>query len=379
MTNTLIIGASLSGLASAACLQQQDLDYCIIEKHDRIVAPWHTHYDRLHLHTPRNSSHLPHRRFAATIPAYPSRDQVIEYAEEYQREFKIEPIFNTEAVRVSKIDEGWLTETTRESYRSRYIIMATGAFSKPLPVDFPGLPTFPGPVLHSSQYKTGESYRGRKVLVVGFGNSACEIAIDLYEQGAFPTMAVRSPVNIVPRDIFGMPIVQLSRLLDILPPALADRLSRPLVRGIIGDIERLDLKKMPYGPLEQIRRDMKAPILDIGVVSHIKKGHIAIRDNIRQISGNSIRFKCGKEEDFDAIVAAIGFYRDDTAILKVDKSRFDDLRAPARKQKYFGKDGLYFCGYWISPTGQIREIAKDARLIARHIARDRSKNISSSQ
>lgn len=375
MTNTLIVGASLSGLASAACLQKHNLDYCIIEKHDRVAAPWHSHYDRLHLHTPKHTSNLPHKKFAAKIPRYPSCREVIEYAQDYRRTFDIRPVFNTEAVRISKTSDGWLTETTNGTYRSGYLIMATGAFGKPIPLDFPGLGTFPGPAIHSSQYKTGRAYQGKKVLVVGFGNSACEIAIDLYEQGAFPTMAVRSPVNIVPRDILGLPVVQISILLGVLPPSLADRLSRPVVRKIIGDITTLGLKKMPYGPLEQIRRDLKAPILDIGTIKHIRNGNIDIREDIAQIDGRTIRFKDGREEDFDAIVAGIGFYRDYASILKVENHRFEDLRLPARQQKYFGKDGLYFCGYWISPTGQIREIAKDAKLIARHIARQQAHDV----
>ncbi|HWB90887.1 MAG TPA: NAD(P)/FAD-dependent oxidoreductase, partial [Puia sp.] len=268
MNNTLVIGASLSGLASAACLQKYALDYRIIEKDDKIAAPWHTHYDRLHLHTHKNGSNLPRKKFPSNIPKYPGRQQLIEYAEEYRRAFDIQPLFRTEALSISKADDGWLTETTNGSYRSKYLIMATGAFSKPLPLDFPGLETFPGEAIHSSRYRTGKRFQGKKVLVVGFGNSACEIAIDLVEQGAFPTMAVRSPVNVVPRDILGLPIVKISLLLGLLPPRLADKLSGPLLRLLIGDITALGLKKMPYGPLEQIRRDLKAPILDIGAIEH---------------------------------------------------------------------------------------------------------------
>ena len=76
----------------------------------------------------------------------------------------------------------------------------------------------------------------------------------------------------------------------------------------------------------------------------------------------------GKKESFDAIVAGIGFSVDFTEIDGIDKTRFDDLKFPIDKQKYFGKDDLYFCGYWISPTGQIREISQDAKKIAKAIA-----------
>ena len=81
-----------------------------------------------------------------------------------------------------------------------------------------------------------------------------------------------------------------------------------------------------------------------------------------------VHFANGKKEQFDAIVAGIGYYRDYDEIIDVDRSRFEDLNQPADKQKYFGKDGLYFCGFWIAPTGQIREISLDAQKIAKNIA-----------
>jgi len=90
---------------------------------------------------------------------------------------------------------------------------------------------------------------------------------------------------------------------------------------------------------------------------------------IDHIEGKTIYFSEGKQEDFDAIVAGIGYYRDYAEIIDVDKSRFEDLKVSVNKQKYFGKDGLYFCGFWIGATGQIREIASDAQKIAKDIAK----------
>jgi indole-3-pyruvate monooxygenase len=292
---------------------------------------------------------------------------VIDYLDDYRRAFNIVPDFNTEAISVSKEDGHWITRTNNGSYRSNYIIMATGPFSKPKPIEIPGLRSFPGKALHSYGYTTGADFKGQSVLVIGFGNSACEIAIDLFEQGAIPSMAVRSPVNVVPRDVLGIPILDLSILLSPLPPRVADAISAPLMKLLIGDIRPLGLKKMPYGPLEMIHRDARAPVLDIGAIRHIRDGHIRIFDDIGHIGGRTVYFKDGAQAGFDAIVAAIGYYRDYAEIVQVDNSRFTDLRLPASKQRFFGKDGLYFCGYFISPTGQIREIASDARKIADHI------------
>lgn len=363
-TTTLVIGASISGLASAASLQKQNIDYTIIEKQNQVAPAWRNHYDRLHLHTSKRFSNLPYKKFGRIVPRYPARQQVVDYLDDYRREFNINPVFNTEALSVKKEAGYWITETTTGLFKSKYLIMATGAYGKPRPVNFKGMETFDGKILHSYEYRTGKDFTGQDVLVVGFGNSACEIAIDLYEQGSRPSMAVRSPVNVIPRDVLGIPVLALSLLLNRLKPHTADLVSAPLINWLIGDLTQLGLKKMPYGPLEEIRRDGNTPVLDIGTLRHIRKGHIKIYDDIDYIKGKDIHFTDGKREAFDAIVAGIGYDRDYAEIVAVDRCRFDDLQLSVDKQKYFGSDGLYFCGYWISPTGQIREIAADAIKIA---------------
>jgi cation diffusion facilitator CzcD-associated flavoprotein CzcO len=368
-TDTLVIGASFSGLASAVSLQKKGIAYIVIEKEAQVASPWRNHYDRLHLHTNKSLSTLPYKKFGSSIPRYPSRLQVIDYLDEYQREFHIHPIFNTEAKSVKRVDDYWITETNNSTYKSKYMVIATGTYGKPKDINFKGMETFPGRILHSYGYKTGRDFKGQKVLVVGFGNSACEIAIDLYEQGAEPSMAVRSPVNVIPRDFLGIPILQISLFMSRLPPRLADIINAPLIRLLFGDITKLGLKKMPYGVFEQIQRDGNIPLLDIGTIKHIREGHIRIFDNVDQIAGKTVHFADGKKEDFDAIVAAIGYYPDYAEIIQADRSRFEDLKMSADKQKYFGKDGLYFCGFWIGPTGVIREISLDAQKIAADIAK----------
>jgi cation diffusion facilitator CzcD-associated flavoprotein CzcO len=368
-TQVVIVGASFSGLASAVCLQKEGIEYVILEKTNAVATPWRNHYERLHLHTTKRISNLPYKKFDSAIARYPTRQQVVAYLDDYQKEFDIRPVFNTEVHSIKRDSDHWLIETNNGIYVSKYVVVATGPFTKPRQLHFRGMQSFPGKILHSYGYRTGREFAGEKVLVVGFGNSACEIAIDLYEQGAKPSMSVRSPVNIVPRDAFGIPILELSILMSRMPPRLADRINAPLLRLLVGDITKLGLKKMPYGPFEQIERDGNVPVLDIGTLKHIRQGHIKVYDDIDHIEGRSVYFEDGKREDFDAIVAAIGYYRDYAEIIDLDKSRFEDLRVCASKQKYFGRDGLYFCGFWIAPTGQIREIGLDARKIAKDIAR----------
>jgi len=365
----LIVGASISGLASAACLKKQGIEYTIIEKHSQVAGPWRNHYQRLHLHTNKRVSGLPYKKFGSDIPRYPGRQEVVNYLEDYANEFDILPLFNTEAKSIKKSNDHWITKTNTESFQSKYVIIATGAFGKPKPVHFKGIESFTGRILHSADYKTGQAFKGQKVLVVGFGNSACEIAIDLYEQGAVPCMSVRSPVNIIPRDVLGIPILEISQWMSKLPPRMADIVNAPLLSILIGDITKLGLKKMPYGPFEQIQKDASIPVLDIGTVKHIRQGHIKVFGDISHIENRIVYFTGGEKQEVEAIVAGIGYYRGYADILEVDPARFEDLKAPVPKQKYFGHDGLYFCGFYISPTGQIKEIGNDAKEIAKSIAK----------
>jgi len=365
---TLIVGASASGLASAASLHKRGMEYMVIEKEAQAANPWRNHYERLHLHTNKAMSNLPYKKFDKAIPDYPARQQVVDYLDDYQKAFNINPSFHTEARSIRREGNFWITETNKDTYISKYVIIATGAFGKPRKIHFEGMESFPGRIMHSYGYKSGGEFKGQKVLVVGFGNSACEIAIDLHEQGAEPHMSVRSPVNVIPRDLLGIPVLSLSVMMSKLPPRVADALNAPLLKLLYPDLPRLGLKKMPYGIFEQIERDGTIPLLDIGTIKHIRKGHIKIHEDVDHIKGRTVHFTSGEAGEFDAIIAAIGYYRDYAKIIAVDTGRFDDLRNPVSRQKYFGKDGLYFCGFFVSPTGQLREIALDARQIAKHIA-----------
>ncbi len=372
--NTLIIGASVSGLASAACLKSAGIEYTIIEKTDQVASPWRNHYERLHLHTNKKLSNLPFKKFDKSISTYPTRQQVVDYLVDYQKTFDIKPIYNTEVKCIEKKGNSWHVETSSGDYKVKNVIVAMGPFGKPRAIDIKGMDSFSGEITHSFGYKSGRKFKGQKVLIIGFGNSACEIAIDLHEQGAHPSMSVRSAVNVLPRDILGIPILQLGLLTAPLPPRFADKLNAPLLNFITGDIRKLGLKKLPYGPLEQIQKDQTIPLLDIGTLKLIKDGHAKVYDGIDRINGSTVHFLDGKKENFDAIVAAIGYEKGFAGnIIKVDNSRFEDLKKPASKQVHFGEDGLYFCGFWIAPTGQIREIALDAQKIAREIAWNESR------
>jgi cation diffusion facilitator CzcD-associated flavoprotein CzcO len=302
-----------------------------------------------------------------SYPKYPSRDQVVRYLEDYAAHHRLEPRFGTEVTALRRSNGGWRVETTGESYDATDVVIATGATHTPHIPEWPGREDFTGEVLHSARYDNGRRHAGKRVLVVGFGNSGGEIAIDLVEHGAEVGMAVRSPVNVVPRDVFGLPILSVGIALGALPPRVADALGAPLVRATVGDIEALGLKKLPYGPVTQMVEHERIPLLDIGTVGLIRKGKIAVHPGIERFTADGVTFVDGTTVSFDAVVLATGYRPALDGFLEGADELTGDKGLPRRSGEEV-RPGLYFCGFYVSPTGMLREIGIEAERIAAAIA-----------
>ncbi|HKA87374.1 MAG TPA: NAD(P)/FAD-dependent oxidoreductase, partial [Haliangiales bacterium] len=349
---------------------REQVPFELLEQRDAVASAWRGHYDRLHLHTSKGLSTLPYLGFPRDVPRYPTRAHVVAYLEEYARRFGLAPRFGERVVSVCRDGDGWLTRSEGAAYRSRHVVVATGYTRAPHRPTWPGLDAFAGRVLHSSEYRNGKEWAGRRVLVVGFGNSGGEIAIDLAEHGARPSMSVRSPVNIVPRDFMGLPILAWGIALSLLPVRVADAIAWLVSRLAVGRLERLGLAKLPYGPMTQIRRHRRIPLLDIGTVARIRRREIEVLPGVDAFVAGGARFAGGVERAFDAVVLATGYRPALSAFLDPAAEVVDENGVP-RASGAETLPGLYFCGFYVAPTGMLREIARDARRIARAIARPR--------
>jgi len=364
----IIIGAGPAGLAVGACLRRAGIDSVIFEKSDRVGAAWHFHYDRLHLHTDKTRSALPLLPFPARDPRYPSRQQVIDYLEAYAREFALQPRFGHEVTAARRGGEGWVVEANGDRFESAHLVVASGYNAVPhLPL-WPGQDAFGGTVLHSSAYRNGAPFAGQDVLVVGFGNSGGEIAIDLHEHGARPALAVRSAVNVIPRELFGVPILAVGRLQGLLPPRVADALNAPLLRFVIGDMRRYGLRKLPYGPATQVRIHHRIPLIDVGTLALIEQGAIVVRPGIERFTTDGVLFTDGREQSFAAVILATGYRPQVSAFLEDAGDALDDQGAPRTSGGPTPIPGLYFCGFYVSPHGMLGEIAGEATRIGALIA-----------
>jgi len=365
----VIIGASAAGLATAACLGTAGARFEILEATDVVGDAWRHHYDRLHLHTPKSASALPGLPMPAKWPRYPTRDQVVQYLEVYRAHHRLQPQFGQRVTRLEAVDGAWQATTKDRQWSARTVVVATGANSRPVRPAWPGFDDFSGTVLHSSEYRNGDPWKGRPVLVVGFGNSACEQAIDLVERGARPHLSVRSAVNVIPRDVFGaVPVLQLGIAMQHLPPAVADALAWPMIRATIGDIRTVGLRKLPYGPNAQIARDRHIPLLDIGTMRLIRAGRIPVHPGIARFTSDGVEFTDGSDLAVDAVVLATGFRPALEEFLVPWRLVCDDEGIPAVSGSRTALPGLFFCGQFVSPAGMLREIGREAGRIATIVA-----------
>jgi cation diffusion facilitator CzcD-associated flavoprotein CzcO len=354
-------------LATAASLRSLDRAVTLLERAPQIGASWRGHYDRLHLHTSKGLSGLPGLPLPGSYPKYPSRDQVVAYLEEYARHFGLAPQLSVEVRRIAREGDGWVVESSAGRQTARNVVIATGNCRVPHRPSWPGQEQFEGELLHSSSYKSGARLRGKRVLVIGFGNSGGEIAIDLHEQGALPELAVRGAVNVIPRDLFGIPILAVGIAMNVLPAPVADALSAPLLRLTVGDIRKLGLRKLPYGPAVQVERHGRIPLIDIGTLALVRSGALKMRPGVERFTKGGVVFEGGAEAAFDAVVLATGYRSRVGDFLEEAGEALDEGGAPRSSGREL-LPGLWFCGFTVSPSGMLREIAREAEAIARGIA-----------
>lgn len=365
----VIVGGGPAGIATAACLRRRGMDPVVVEKADTVAPAWRRHYERLHLHTTRGTSGLPGRPMPADYPRYPSRDQVFAYLESYAREEGVEILCRMEVSRCRRRNGSWEIETAGGArLETSHVVIATGLSHVPRIPGFANRAAFTGEILHSAAYRNGSAYAGRRVLVVGFGNSAAEIALDLLEHGAEAHVSVRSPTVVVPRDVAGVPVLTIGRFLGLLPPRFADRLSRPLRRITVGNLSEVGIPAADWGPMEQIAAKRKVPVLDVGTVAALRRGDIRAHPGVDAFTPDGVAFADGSKEPFDAVVLGTGYEPGVDRFLEADAAVLDEKGRPLVSGGATAEPGLYFCGFREAPTGRLRRIGAEAERIAKLIA-----------
>jgi indole-3-pyruvate monooxygenase len=370
--DTLVIGAGPAGLATAACLARHGERALVIDQAREVASSWRHHYERLHLHTVKTHSALPGLPFPDSAPRYVPRQGVVDYLTRYADRHGIEPELGETVLGIEPAapGAGWLTRTASgRLIASRQVVVATGANRRPRAPALPGQDHFGGRVLHSRDYRNAKPFAGQRVLVVGMGNTGAEIALDLVEQGVRAALSVRSPLNIVYRDVLGRPTQLSSILLSRLPNALGDAAATLLRDLSVGDLGRHGLHTAAVSPLRQLREEGKTPVIDVGTVERIKRGDIQVYPGIQTLLHGGVRFTDGTEHPFDTVLLATGYDAALTDLFPATPLPLDARGMPTEVVGQGALAGVYFVGFDVrQPGGLLRAIAAQAQRVADRIA-----------
>jgi len=343
---TLIIGAGPAGLAMAGRLSKAGINFHSIEKSPDLGNRWRHHYDRLHLHTVKRLSHLPHFPFPADYPVYVPRDKFVDYLESYAAEFEIRPEFGVTVHRIAKSkDGGWNIETSNGEIEARLVIIATGVNNEAKAPEWEGRNEFTGTITHSVDYKNPNDYLNSRTLVVGMGNTGAEIALDLSEQGVKTFLSVRGELNIVPRDLNGRSVQETALILDKFPFGIGEWLGAKITGIYFGNLSKYGIEKSKVRPVVQLNTTGKTPVIDIGTVKAIKQGRIKVVSEANRFTAKGVMLDNGEELEVDHIIFATGYHSCLDGLIENMVEFKDRLGYPKGAIGSGFHEGLYFVGF----------------------------------
>ncbi|WP_369814454.1 flavin-containing monooxygenase [Lysinibacillus sp. ZYM-1] len=204
--DVIVIGGGQAGLAAGYHLQKKGLRFFILEASNQIGGSWRSYYDSLKLFSPAGFSSMPGMKFPGNQNRYPKRDEVVRYLQEYKNKFQLSVLINQRVDLIENNKIGFTVRTvTGDIFQARSIINATGSFNNPYIPKIQGKEVFQGETLHSSEYRNTELFHNQRIIVIGGGNSAVQIAVELSEVSQ-TTLSVRQPIKFVKQLLLGRDI-----------------------------------------------------------------------------------------------------------------------------------------------------------------------------
>jgi cation diffusion facilitator CzcD-associated flavoprotein CzcO len=359
-----VIGAGSSGIAAAKALHQRGFDFDCFEKSDRVGGNWvfknrngmSSAYRSLHINTSRERMEFPDFPMPRSYPDFPHHTHIAEYFDAYVDHFGFRDriTFETSVERAEPVDGGW--EITLDDGRvERYdaLMVANGHHWDarwPEPA-FPGSEAFRGVQLHAHEY-TGDDpmfFRDKRVVVLGMGNSAMDIAVESSFSAAATYLAARRGAWVVPKYVFGRPLDQIATKAGI-PLRVRQRFTQAVLRLAVGDMERYGLPKPDHRPLEA------HPTISDDLLSRVAHGEVTPKPNIARLTPDGVVFVDGSSVEADIVVYCTGY--------RVTFPFFDPavISAPDNDLPLFrrvfhpSRPGVFFIGL-LQPLGAIMPLA----------------------
>lgn len=305
-----IIGAGPSGLAAARNLQRFGLDWTGYELAGDvgglwdIEAPRSTVYESAHLISSKTTTQFTEFPMADSVADYPSHRELVAYFRAFADRFGLRDgyRFATEVTAVEPDGDGYtVTSTGPAGERTEHhdgVIVANGTLSEPNLPSFPG--GFAGELLHTSAYKSPTVFAGKRVLIVGAGNSGCDIAVDAVHHAASVDLSVRRGYHFVPKYLFGKPSDALNQGRP-LPARIKQAVDSRVLRMFTGDPTRFGFPEPDHRLYES------HPIVNSLILHHLGHGDVAVRADVEHFDGHGVVFRDGSRHEYDLVVLATGY------------------------------------------------------------------------
>ncbi|MPY56572.1 NAD(P)/FAD-dependent oxidoreductase [Streptomyces spongiae] len=362
-----MVGAGPAGLAVARALAERDLPYTHIERHTGPGGLWDINnpgspmYESAHFISSKTLSGFGGHPMPDHFADYPPHRQILSYltsfAEAYGLRERIE--FGTEVRTVEKNTDGTWTVTRADGRASVHaqVVMCTGSQWHPNIPEIPG--EFTGEIRHTVTYRSADELRGKRVLVVGAGNSGLDIACDAARTADHAVISMRRGYWFIPKHLFGRPVDTIAAGGPHLPMWLQQKVFGTLLRLLNGDPRRLGLQKPDHKLFET------HPAINTMLLHHLQHGDITARPGIVRTDGRTVHFTDGTSDEFDLILLATGYVHRVPAAQKY----FGDEQHPDLYLSSFSRDheGLFGVGFVETNSGAYQLFDSQAQLIASFI------------
>lgn len=365
----VIVGAGPAGMSLARAFERFSVPFVVLERHPDVGGIWNAAhpgspiYRSAHFISSRSQSGYLGFPMPEHYPDYPSAAQILAYHRAFVEAYDLRRHVRFGcAVRSARPNGAhWQVELEGgETLDAAGVICANGTNWDPILPKWPG--NFDGEIRHAVSYSDPAEFRGKRVLIVGAGNSGCDIACDAAQNADAAFISLRRGYHFIPKHVFGMPADEFAARGPKLPMWLAQRIFGAVLKVLVGDLSKLGLPKPDHRVFES------HPIVNDQLLHHLRHGDISARGDIERLDGEEVVFRDGRRESVDLIIAATG-YKHSIPYLPADALEWRGSR-PRLYMNLFSRRQLSLMGMGFMETdgGAYKLFDEMANVVAQHAA-----------